>query len=26
VPGDLGSLAAIHLLDAGGRPVLVARF
>jgi hypothetical protein len=26
MPGNLDDLAAIHLLDAGGRAVLVARF
>jgi hypothetical protein len=26
LPRDLGALAAIHLVDADGRPVLVARF
>jgi hypothetical protein len=26
LPRELGALAAIHLVDSGGRPVLVARF
>jgi hypothetical protein len=26
LPADLGALAAIHLVDADGRPVLIARF